>query len=126
MKALVVDDSGMFRDIMKAMLQDIGLGVTEAKDGNEALRMLQASAPFSVALLDINMPGMNGYELLKKIRSDMKYDDMPVVMVTTESEVSQVRRVLASGANGYLVKPLDPNLLEAKLRALGAAPPRVV
>ena len=119
MKALVVDDSGMYRGIMKAVLQEAGFGVSEAKDGIEALEVLHADSPFQVALLDINMPRMNGYELLKKIRAERQYDDLPLVMVTTESETSQVRRVLASGANGYLVKPLDPDALVLKLRSLG-------
>ena len=118
-KALVVDDSSTMRDILHDVLQEIGLAVSEAKDGVEGWETLRSGAPFAVALVDWNMPRMTGCELLQKIREDHQFDDMSVVIVTTETEMSKVQTVLQYGANGYIVKPFKVDAVVDQLRALG-------
>ncbi len=120
MKALVVDDSRAMRMILKNILQKIGFTVEEAGHGKEALERLNAGGPVRLALLDWNMPEMNGFELLKEIRKKPEWKDMAVVMVTTESEVGQMQAALDAGANEYLMKPFDREALAEKLSLIGA------
>jgi two-component system chemotaxis response regulator CheY len=118
-KALVVDDSRTMRGILDSVLQEMGFSVSEARDGQEAWELLSAGASYEVALLDWNMPRMDGLELLKNIRADHRFDPMLVVMVTTEGEISKVTTILQSGANGYVVKPFQVDSVVDQLKALG-------
>ena len=121
MKAIVVDDSRAMRMILKNILQKIGFAVEEAGHGKEALERLQSAWPVRLALLDWNMPEMNGFELLKEIRKKPEWKEMLVVMVTTESEVGQMQAALDAGANEYLMKPFDREALAQKLSLIGVA-----
>jgi len=86
------------------------------------LVQLDASGRPDFALLDWNMPEMNGFELLVALRADPRYLDLPVVMVTTETEMAQIARALECGANEYVMKPFTPDILRDKLDMLGLVP----
>ncbi len=122
MKALVVDDSRSMRAILTKQLRELGFEVVEAAGGADALRSLHAQGPFELVLLDWNMPEMDGQEVLTLIRSEPKYKGVRVMMVTTESEMSQVSVALDAGANEYLMKPFDRDALLQKLILLGLDP----
>jgi two-component system, chemotaxis family, chemotaxis protein CheY len=119
MKALVVDDSRATRVILRKALESEGFSVLEAGDGQQALERLAESGPLELALVDWNMPVMNGYELIQALRSQQSFDGMSIMMVTTESESSQVQRALDAGANEYVMKPFSPDMLREKLLLLG-------
>lgn len=122
MKALVVDDSRSMRAIVGKQLRELGFVVQEAGSGQEALAALHAGGPVDLVLLDWNMPEMDGCEVLSLIRSEPRYKNMRVMMVTTESEMSQVAVALEAGANEYLMKPFDRESLVEKLVLLGMDP----
>jgi two-component system chemotaxis response regulator CheY len=118
-KALIVDDSAGMRAYLRMVLKGAGIEVLEAKDGVEALAVLHAGARADVAMLDWNMPEMDGYELLKNIRADSTFNSMLVMMITTETEVSQIEKALAHGANEYIMKPFTRDVVLDKLQMLG-------
>jgi two-component system chemotaxis response regulator CheY len=122
MRALVVDDSRAMRSIIRRHLHELGIGVEEAGSGAEALVMLDRIVPPDVVLLDWNMPEMNGLECLRRLRASAAGADLPVMMVTTESEMAQVSLALEVGANEYLMKPFDRQGLLEKLLLLGLDP----
>src|SRR5262245_55571146 len=117
MKALVVDDSRAMRAILRKTLRGIGIDVTEAEHGHAALGVLQG-ASFDLALVDWNMPGMDGLELVAAIRADQRHDGMRIMMVTTETELAQVVRALDAGASEYLMKPFNEAAVVEKLALL--------
>ncbi len=120
-QALVVDDSRAVRTILSRVLKELGFSVTEAGNGREALdRINQQQAPFDLALVDWNMPEMNGYELVRKIRSRPELNSTLLVMVTTESEIEQIAKALEAGANEYVMKPFTRDGLVEKLQMAGA------
>jgi len=123
MKALVVDDSRAIRMIIARQLISLGFSTVQAADGEEALAAVTASGPFDVALVDWNMPVMNGLDFVRAIRSDRAHDEMAIMMVTTESEQSQVLAAIAAGASEYLMKPFSPESIEEKLAILGILTP---
>jgi len=118
-RALVVDDSRAVRMIVCRVLRELGYEAAEAGNGRQALEALQAGGPVDVILADWNMPEMDGLELLQAIRADSKYLGIPVVMVTTEAEVSQMVTALENGANEYIMKPFTKEILVDKLRLAG-------
>ncbi len=118
MRALVVDDSSTMRKVLKSILVGAGFEVVEAKSGSDALECLKQSCA-DVALFDWNMPEMNGIELLGKVRSDHRYDNLKIMMVTTESEQSEVERALQEGANEYIMKPFTKDSFLNKLQIIG-------
>ena len=119
MLALVVDDSRAMRMILRRIMSDQGYDVVEAADGQEALDVLEGGARPDVALIDWNMPVMNGLEFVSAVRRDTKYKAMTLMMVTTESEQSQIVRALAAGAHEYVIKPFTPDAIVEKLALLG-------
>lgn len=121
MKAIVVDDSRATRMILKRALSAQGFDVVEAGDGKQALEELQKTGPLDLALVDWNMPVMTGYELIKEVRAQKAMDRMAIMMVTTESEASQVQKALDAGANEYVMKPFTDQVLREKLLLLGFA-----
>jgi len=118
MRALVVDDSSTMRKVLKSILIGAGFEVVEAESGSDALECLKQSCA-DVALFDWNMPEMNGIELLGKVRSDHRYDNLKIMMVTTESEQSEVERALREGANEYIMKPFTKDSFLNKLQIIG-------
>jgi two-component system chemotaxis response regulator CheY len=123
-KALVVDDSRAMRRIIAKYLQDLGFEVHEAASGLEALVSAPKIPGLGLILLDWNMPEMDGRELLQRLRQDSDFADIPIMMVTTESEMEQVEVALESGASEYLMKPFDRKALLEKLLLLGFDPER--
>ncbi len=118
-KALIVDDSKTIRMILTRLLKEVGfLAFAQAGDGQEALDRLRESKP-ELVLVDWNMPVMSGFEFLVEMRSHRQYDDVVVVMVTTESEMSQVTSALEAGANEYIMKPFDKEIVESKFQEVG-------
>ena len=124
MKALVVDDSRAMRRIIAKYLQELGFEVHEAASGLEALVAAPKIQGLSLVLLDWNMPEMDGRTLLPRLRAEPEVADLPIMMVTTESEMEQVEVALAAGASEYLMKPFDRQALLEKLLLLGVDPER--
>jgi len=120
-KALVIDDSKAMRSILSRMLQGLGFEVLEASNGREGLQRLQASGNVDLALVDWNMPEMNGLEFIRSVRSEQSYDGVLLMMVTTETEMEQVVRALAAGANEYVMKPFTREIILEKLQIFGMA-----
>jgi two-component system chemotaxis response regulator CheY len=118
-KALVVDDSRAMRRIIARYLQDLGFEVHEAASGLEALVAAPKLEGLRLILLDWNMPEMDGRTLLQRLRDDPEFADIPIMMVTTESEMEQVEVALQAGASEYLMKPFDRQALLEKLLLLG-------
>jgi two-component system chemotaxis response regulator CheY len=119
MKILVVDDSSTMRRIIKNTLNHLGYkDLLEAEDGVQAWETLAANADVNVLVTDWNMPNMNGLELVKKVRAESKYLDMPIIMVTTEGGKAEVITALKAGVNNYIVKPFTPQVLKEKLEAV--------
>jgi len=119
MNALVVDDSSAMRAILARMLRALDFEVKEAEDGRAALDVLASSGPFDLALVDWNMPVMDGLQLLHAMRSDRRLDGMRVMMVTTETEIDRVACALDAGASEYLMKPFTTEAMAEKLAILG-------
>jgi len=116
LKLLVVDDSSTMRRIIKNTLARIGhKDVLEAENGKEAWSIMQANSDIDVLITDWNMPEMNGLELVKKVRAESKYEDLPIIMVTTEGGKKEVITALKAGVNNYIVKPFTPQVLKEKL-----------
>ena len=126
MKALVVDDSRAMRRIIAKLLVELGFEVLEAGSGLEALTLAEKTDGLSLVLLDWNMPELNGREVLERMRADERTADLPIMMVTTESEMEQVEVALSAGASEYLMKPFDHQALLEKLLLLGFDPERRV
>jgi two-component system chemotaxis response regulator CheY len=118
-KALVVDDSRAIRRILSHMLTEIGFTVVEACHGRDALDQLYAHADISLMLVDWNMPEMNGLELVQAVRRQDQFASVTVMMVTTETEMTQVVRALEAGAQEYVMKPFTKEVIEEKLQVLG-------
>jgi len=119
MKILVVDDSSTMRRIIKNTLARLGYkDVIEGADGIEAWDALQNNPDTEVVITDWNMPNMNGLELVKKIRAEERYKDMPIIMVTTEGGKKEVIIALKAGVNNYIVKPFTPQVLKEKLQVV--------
>ena len=119
MHALVVDDSDIIRKILTAYLQKLGFQVTSAINGREALDQLYRMEKADIALVDWNMPEMDGIAFLREVRANVQYDALPVMMVTTNSELAHVAQALEAGANEYIMKPFTADMLREKLELLG-------
>lgn len=119
MRALVADDSSTMRSILRMILHERGFEVYVAKNGAEAIRILETLAPVDLMLVDWNMPEMDGFELLSSVRSNAKNANTKVMMVTTETALERVTRALKAGANEYIMKPVTPDAVIDKLRMLG-------
>ncbi len=119
MRALVVDDSSAMRAILGMTLKRRGFEILQAKDGMEALAVLSAAGEVQVMLIDWNMPGMNGLELLQRVRQRPEFAATQILMVTTETGMGQMAEALSAGANEYIMKPFTPAVVMDKLQLLG-------
>lgn len=119
MRALIVDDSRSMRMILGKTLREIGFEIAESGDGQQALERLNRGEQVNLMLVDWNMPVMNGYELIRAVRANALLTDVRIMMVTTESSMSNVEQALAAGANEYLMKPFTRDVLVEKLALLG-------
>src|SRR5579862_7972380 len=116
-QAMIVDDSRAVRMVISRDLAGLGYEVSAAADGLEALERLREE--ISLVLVDWNMPRMNGLEFVEKLRADPRYAAVKVMMVTTETEVEQMIKALAAGADEYVMKPFTQEILADKLRIMG-------
>lgn len=119
MKILIIDDSMTTRSIIKRMVTEYGFETFEAGNGSEALDRLKEIDRCDVAVIDWNMPIMNGLEFIKAVRSNSSYDHMSLIMITTEVEISQVSDALSAGANEYIMKPFTKDIIVEKFKLLG-------
>jgi two-component system, chemotaxis family, chemotaxis protein CheY len=118
-RALVLEDSRSVRTIIRTILSELGCDVVEAENGRVGLERLEAHGPFAVALVDWNMPEVDGLTFVQQVRADPRFAELRLMMVTTEIERSQVARALAAGADEYLMKPFTPEMVAEKLAILG-------
>jgi two-component system chemotaxis response regulator CheY len=118
MRALIVDDSRFVRGLLRGMLEEKGIACEEAGDGQAGMDKLNSGRSFDLALIDWNMPVMNGLEMLVQLRSQ-GFSDVKVMMVTTEAENDFIIRALDAGADEYLMKPFDDEGFSEKLAMMG-------
>jgi len=119
LKLLVVDDSSTMRRIIKNTLGRLGYkDILEGEDGVTGWAALDANPDTGMLITDWNMPEMNGLELVKKVRADTRFVDLPIIMVTTEGGKAEVITALKAGVNNYIVKPFTPQVLKEKLGAV--------
>jgi len=119
LKLLVVDDSSTMRRIIKNTLSRLGYdNVLEGEDGLQGWNALNENTDVGMLITDWNMPEMNGLELVKKVRADARFSDLPIIMVTTEGGKAEVITALKAGVNNYIVKPFTPQVLKEKLAAV--------
>jgi len=118
MRALIVDDSRFVRVYLRGLLEARGIACEEAPDGQAGLGLLDSGGPFELALIDWNMPGMNGLEMVRQIRGQGNVDTR-IMMVTTEGENDYIVSALDAGADEYLMKPFDEEALGEKLAMMG-------
>ncbi|NJO54292.1 MAG: response regulator [Bacteroidales bacterium] len=115
---LVVDDSSVIRKVARRIIEGFKFTVNEAEDGEKALDVCRRQMPDAV-LLDWNMPVMDGYEFLKHLRAMPGGSSPKVVFCTTENDVAHIARALHAGANEYIMKPFDKEIVEAKFQEVG-------
>jgi two-component system chemotaxis response regulator CheY len=116
MNILVVDDSRATRAFMRRLLEAEGWKVSEAADGQLALAHFLFGDPVDLALVDWNMPVMNGLELIETLRARPEFAKVKLVMMTSETETNQMARALEAGANDYMMKPFLPEALIERVR----------
>jgi two-component system chemotaxis response regulator CheY len=119
MRVLVVEDSRAMRAIIGKILKEVGFEITEAAHGREALERLHQVGKPDLALVDWNMPEMTGLEFVKAVRAEPAYSDLPLMIVTTESEMGAMVTALEAGANEYVMKPFTKEVILEKLAILG-------
>jgi two-component system, chemotaxis family, chemotaxis protein CheY len=122
MRALILDDSRAMRMILRRIMRAAGFEVVEAADGRQGLDALADGPLPDVALVDWNMPGIDGLAFVNAVRDIPDYRAMTLMMVTTESEHDQVVRALAAGAHEYIIKPFTADAIVDKLELLGLVP----
>jgi two-component system, chemotaxis family, chemotaxis protein CheY len=115
--ALIVDDSATMRNMIKAVVQDLGFEVTTAQDGEKAFRFAQ-SQPFDIVITDINMPNMDGIELIRVLRETETMKYTPILVITTEGGDNVKAAGKAAGASGWIVKPFNPETLTRAVNKL--------
>jgi two-component system chemotaxis response regulator CheY len=119
-RAIVVDDSRAMRTILRRILLDLGFEeVLEAEHGRDALQALGAAVPPSLALIDLNMPEMDGIELIAALRAERRFDRTRLMMVTSESNPRHVFDALKAGVDEYAMKPITREVIEEKLGVMG-------
>jgi two-component system, chemotaxis family, chemotaxis protein CheY len=115
---LVVDDSSVVRKIARRILEELDFQIIEAEDGEKALEACKQNLPDAI-LLDWNMPVMDGYEFLGNLRSMPGGSQPKVVFCTTENDIDHISRALHAGANEYIMKPFDKDIVAAKFQQVG-------
>ena len=116
--ALIVDDSAVIRKVARRILETLDFTVRDAEDGATALAMCAEAMP-TVILLDWNMPNMDGYEVLRHLRQSPSGDRPKVLFCTTENDIGAIARALRAGADEYIMKPFDREIMMAKLDQVG-------
>ena len=119
MDALLIDDSRAMRRILAKTVAPLGFNILEAGDGQEGLDQWRRNPGIEIVLVDWNMPVMNGLEFVKAVRASEGSDHQKIIMVTTESEPSQMARALMAGVDEFLMKPFTPDMLVDKMNLIG-------
>lgn len=114
-KILVVDDSDFVRSYHSHILTQAGFDVLTAVDGNDGLERIYTHG-CDVVLTDINMGHMDGYEFIRRVRSDTRYEDLPIIIISTEGEKADKMKGFEAGANLYIVKPSEPAVMVENIR----------
>lgn len=116
-RVLLVEDNDMNQQIAAELLGDAGMSVDIAENGIEALSKLDEQGnTYDMVLMDIQMPGMDGFEALRRIREQKKFSDLPVIAMTAHARLEDRNKAIAAGMNGYITKPLDPSAMFKTLR----------
>lgn len=118
-RALLIDDSRAMRMLLGSQVRALGFEVLEAGDGSQALATLRDAGDIEVALVDWNMPVMNGLEFIRAVRALADFRHLCVIVITSETELSQMQAALDAGADEYLMKPFTRDSLGSKLELLG-------
>ncbi len=118
MLTLIVEDENDVRSYVKKTMESV-CQVVEARDGKEALDMLIKIPDVDLALVDWNMPRMDGYDFVKAVRHCRMYDKIPIMMMTSKNEISSVQDALNAGVNEYIMKPFRSDMLFSKVKILG-------
>ena len=122
-KVLIVDDSRTIRTIIRRIMLELGFEVCEAANGIEALKVIEAEkAAVKLVLADWNMPEMNGFDLIVRLRQDPELSTLKIMMVTTVTEMDHMASALEAGADEYVMKPFTKDILVEKLEYVGFSP----
>lgn len=119
MRALIIDDSISMRMYIAAMVENMGAETAMAKDGQDALRILEEQGQFDFATVDWDMPVMDGPTFVQNVRADSRYNGMKLVMLTAREGMNEVTRALSLGADDYLMKPVTADMIAEKMRLVG-------
>ena len=119
-RVLVVDDSATVRQQVGNALREAGYDVTEAVDGFDGAEKINTDRSIAMVICDVNMPRVNGLEMLEQVKKDPKNASLPVVMLTTEGQPALIDRAKKSGAKGWIIKPFKAELLVAAVKKLVA------
>ncbi|MDR3375820.1 MAG: response regulator [Ancalomicrobiaceae bacterium] len=117
-QCLVVDDSSVIRKVARRILEDLSFEIVEAEDGQEALEICRRQMPEAI-LLDWNMPVMDGMEFLMQIRKEPSGKTPKIVFCTTENDIGHIAKAMRAGADEYIMKPFDREIVEAKFAEVG-------
>lgn len=115
---LIVDDSRVVRKVAMRIIQELGFNCDEAEDGQKAFEQCENKMPDAI-ILDWNMPVMSGLEFLERLRGLKNGSNAKVVFCTTENDVEQIKRAVEAGADEYIMKPFDSEILESKFKHIG-------
>ena len=115
---LVVDDSRVVRKVARRIVEDLGFSCEEAEDGQKAYDYCSKQMPDAI-LLDWNMPVMSGIEFLEKLRQMPSGTGPKVIFCTTENDMAHIQRAMSAGANEYIMKPFDSEIIESKFSQIG-------
>ena len=117
-KIVIIDDSATVRRQVGSALVDAGYEVVEALDGVDGLSKIETNADAALVVCDVNMPNLNGLDMLVRLRAEQPGAQMPIIMLTTEAQPDLLRRAKEAGAKGWIVKPFKPDLFVAAVRKL--------
>jgi two-component system chemotaxis response regulator CheY len=121
LNAMVIDDSRAMRTIVGRILKEIGFEIVEAANGREALKLLEKIDLPTIAMVDWNMPEMNGLQFVSEVRSRPKYNGMRIIMVTTETDIKRMSEAMVQGVDEYVMKPFTKEIIIQKLEQLAVS-----
>jgi two-component system chemotaxis response regulator CheY len=117
-KILIVDDSKTVRDQVRGILEGAGYEVVEAADGQEALEKIRALRDLAMAICDVQMPNLTGIAMIERLKAEGLMASLPVIMLTTEAQLTLIARAKQAGAKGWIVKPFKPEHVVAAVNKL--------
>jgi two-component system, chemotaxis family, chemotaxis protein CheY len=117
-KILIVDDSPSVRQQVRLALSQAGFAVIEANDGMDGIQKLDSTPDVALVVSDVNMPRMNGLDMVEKVKSEPKHKALPVLMLTSEGQPALIERAKKAGVKGWVVKPFNADMLVAAIKKL--------